>query len=300
MHFPVLLKEVGEYLLPEHLVHQSDSLSDKFFIDATIGEGGHSLALLKKNNYQGKILGIEADPKSALKLKEKIKDLGLEKNFIIINDNFVNLKKIIKENRFFSVDGILFDLGLSSGLIEESGRGFSFMRQEVLDMRFNPYHKNLTAAHILNQYSEEELKNIFKIYGGERFSGRIAREILAERKKEKIILTNQLVRIIKQALGFRYHIKSSARVFQALRIEVNDELENLKKVLADSLEILPEGVKIAVISYHSGEDRIVKRFFKDESKIKELTKKPISPSEQEIKKNKRARSAKLRVGEKIS
>ncbi len=286
MHIPVLLKETLEYLNPQ---------KGKNFIDATVGEGGHSFAILEKIRPDGKILGIEADPKAKQILEEKIKERGLENNFILINNNFAHLKKIVQENNFFPIDGVLFDLGLSSNLIEESGRGFSFMRQEILDMRFNPLQQDLTAAQILSQYSSDELRDIFKNYGGERFSGRIAKMIIHKRKKEKILFTDQLVKIIKESLGGHYHIKSLARVFQSLRIVVNQELENFKTALHDSLDILNPGGIIVVLSYHSEEDRIVKRFFKEEKDLTIITKKPVIPCLNEIKRNRRSRSAKLRA-----
>jgi len=290
MHVPVFLKETIEYLNPK---------SGGNFVDATVGAGGHSLEILKKTAPKGRIIGIEADIEAFKRLKKIIKELDLEKKFIVVHNNFVLLKKIIKENKFQPVDGILFDLGLSSELIEDSGRGFSFMRQEVLDMRLNPQKQTLTAAHILNQYSEQDLESIFKDYGGERFAKRIARRIIQERKKQRIISTDQLAVIVKKSLGRYYHIKSLARVFQALRIEVNQELENLEKALIQALEVLSPQGRIVVLSYHSGEDRIVKRFFKNQNNLKILTKKPLCPTLKEIKENPRARSAKLRAGEKM-
>lgn len=291
MHFPVLLKETIEYL---------DIKSGKKIIDATLGGGGHSFPILERILPRGKILGIEADPKAFEKMRKRISKLNLEDNFIVVNQNFVNLKEIIEENNFGNVDGILFDLGLSTDLIEDSNRGFSFSSDEVLDMRFDPYFKKTTAAQILNQLKEKELRNIFKTYGGEKYSGRIAKTIIQERKKEKIIMTSQLRDIIKKALGSRYHIKSLARVFQALRIVVNSELENLQKALEQGLEVLSPKGRMVVISYHSGEDRIVKQFFKNKEELEILTKKPISPSEIEINRNKSSRSAKLRACKKIN
>lgn len=291
MHFSVLLKETIEYL---------DIKSGKNIIDATLGGGGHSFPILERILPRGKILGIEADPKAFNKIKKRINKLNLEDNFIVVNKNFVNLKEIVEDNNFNNIDGIIFDLGLSTDLIEESDRGFSFSGDEILDMRFNPYSEKTTAAQILNQLKEKELRNIFKTYGGEKYSGRIAKTIIQERKKEKIIMTSQLRDIVKKALGSRYHIKSLARIFQALRIVVNSELENLQKALEQSLEILSPGGRIVVISYHSGEDRIVKHFFKDKEGLEVLTKKPILPSELEINRNKSSRSAKLRACKKIN
>jgi len=173
------------------------------------------------------------------------------------------------------------------------------MRDEVLDMRFSPESNGLTAFEIVNQYSEKTLREIFWRYGEERYSSRIAQEIVKFRKRKKINTTAQLSEIIKNTLGFRFHIKTLARIFQSLRIVVNQELENLQQALISSVDILAPSGRIAVISYHSLEDRIVKRFFKDEDTFQILTKKPIVPGNEEIKKNSRSRSAKLRVAEKI-
>ncbi len=290
MHVPVLLKEVLNYLNPQ---------SGENFIDATAGCGGHSLEILKKTEPNGKILGIDASQEAIENLKNRVRELNLEKRFILVCDNFSHLKEIIERNEFYPVHGVLFDLGLSTDLLESSGRGFSFMKHEILDMRYNPRTQNLTAGKIVNQYPEEDLKIFFKDYGGERFAGRIAQAVVKERKNEEIIMTSQLVKIVRKTLGRRFHVKSLARIFQALRIKVNYEMENLHLGLDSALDVLTPHGKIVVLSYHSGEDRIVKRFFKQEPRIKIITKKTIKPTLEEIEENFRARSAKLRVGEKI-
>ena len=314
MHKPVLLKEIIEYLNPR---------ANQNFIDCTLGGGGHSLAILKKIEPEGKVLGIDLD-------KEAIKRLQGIKNLILVQENFANLKLIAEKNNFFpvnpvrkggssnstalsknkesqgtglsnGVNGILLDLGLSSDLLEKSGRGFSFLRDEPLDMRFD-LNDDLTAEKIINSYEEEELAEIFEKYGEERFSKRIAGKIIESRKTDFIKTTNQLVEVIKKAVPFRFQhsrIHFATRVFQALRIAVNDELGVLRKVLPQAIEILaPEG-RLAVISFHSLEDRIVKRFFKEKSGLKIITKKPIRPSLEEVEENARSRSAKLRVAEKL-
>jgi len=290
MHIPVLLDEVLEYLQPK---------TGQNFIDCTIGRGGHSFKILSYTNPNGKILGIDLSPEAIQTISKQTKKLNLKERIILVNDNFANLKEIVERNSFSPVNGILLDLGLSSDLIENSGRGFSFMKDEILDMRFNPKSNRLTAQRIINQYPEKMLRKIFWRYGEERYSNRIAREIVKNRKRKKIQTSAQLSELIKNALGFRFHIKSLARVFQSLRIAINQELENLQQALTSSVDILSPSGRILVLSYHSLEDRIVKKFFKDENTFKILTKKPILPSNEEIKKNPRSRSAKLRVAEKI-
>ncbi|MCD6442023.1 16S rRNA (cytosine(1402)-N(4))-methyltransferase RsmH [bacterium] len=290
MHVPVLLDEVLGYLQPK---------AGQNFIDCTIGRGGHSFKILSYTGPDGKILGIDLSPEAIEKIDNQRRVLNLRERIILANDNFANLEEIVERNSFSPVNGILLDLGLSSDLIESSGRGFSFMRDEVLDMRFGPESSDLTAQEIINQYSEKTLREIFWRYGEERYSNRIAREIVKNRERKKIETSAQLSELIKNALGFRFHIKTLARVFQSLRIVVNRELENLQQALISSLNILSPSGRIVVLSYHSLEDRIVKRFFKEGNAFKILTKKPIVPSNEEIKKNPRSRSAKLRAAEKI-
>jgi len=217
---------------------------------------------------------------------------------ILVNDSYVNLAETVRKQRFKPVSGILFDLGFSSWHLEESGRGFSFEKNEPLDMRYNPENP-LTAEKIVNNWSEREIEKILREYGEERFTKRIAREIIQERKIKPIKTTFQLVETIKKSTPIWYHhrrIHPATRTFQALRIAVNDELNNLKKALPQAVEILEKDGRLAVISFHSLEDRIVKNFFRENLKI--LTKKPIRPSLEEIEINPRSRSAKLRVGQK--
>jgi len=290
-HIPVLQKEVIDYLDPK---------PNENFIDATIGEGGHTAAILEKNKPNGKVLGIEIDPE----ILEKFK---FQDRLILVNDSYVNLKNIIEKYNFGPIKGILFDLGMSSWHLEESGRGFSFQKDEPLDMRFGKENQNdLTAEKIVNEWPEEEVERILKECGEERFSERIAKEIIKTRKNNPIKSTFQLKAIIKKAVPSWYQrrkISFATKTFQALRITVNNELENIKKGLEEALDVLGDGGRLVVISFHSLEDRIVKNFFstfaKDyegqERKIEILTKKPIRPSLEEIKTNKRSRSAKLRA-----
>jgi len=331
-HIPVLLKEVLKYLNPK---------ANENFVDCTIGEGGHAAAILEKIKPNGRLLGIDlnidllkvAEVKSQKHVLESRRGAKVKNRLVLIRDNFTNLKKIIKENNFKPVQGILLDLGFSSWQLEKSGRGFSFKKNEPLIMRYERKIKNqksklypflnllpfverrkmgeryapenLTAEYIVNVWPEKELVKIFQDYGEERFSRRIAKKICQQRKIKAIKTTFQLVEIIRQAIPSRFRhqrIHCATRVFQALRIVVNDELNNLKKVLPQAIEILEPSGKIAVISFHSLEDRIVKHFFKEQSKIGKLkivTKKPVIPSFEEIKKNPRARSAKMRVATKV-
>ncbi len=292
IHIPVLKKEVIEYLKPK---------PNENFIDCTVGEGGHTTSILERNGPKGKVLGIELDPGMYQQLKQTA---VVPNRLILINDSYTNLKEIVKECEFKPIQGILFDLGMSSWHLEKSKKGFSFLRNEPLDMRYDSKNQNdLTAYKIINEYSQEEIEKILSEYGEERFSKQIARGIVRIRKIRPIKTTFDLVGIIKRAIPYRYlhqKIHFATRTFQALRIAVNNELESLKEGLSQSLEVLEVGGKLVVISFHSLEDRIVKRFFKEKnSSLEVLTKKPITPSEIEIKINPRSRSAKLRAATKI-
>jgi 16S rRNA (cytosine1402-N4)-methyltransferase len=288
VHKSVLKKEVLEYLNPR---------ADENFIDATFGEGGHSLSILEKNKPEGKVLGIEINETLYQKASsQKIKRLSL------VNDSFTNLKEIFKKSGLKNVSGILFDLGFSSWHLEESEKGFSFLRDEDLDMRYGN-SSCPTAKEIINKWPERDIEEILKKYGEERFAGRISREIARRREKKPIETTFQLVEIIKNAFPARYHyqrINFATRTFQALRIAVNDELGRIEQTLPQALEILKKGGRIVVISFHSLEDRIIKNYFRENYKkglLKILTKKPIRPGSEEIAHNPRSRSAKLRSAE---
>jgi len=291
MHLSVLKNEVIEYLKVK---------PNENFVDCTFGEGGHALEILKRNAPEGKVLGIEIDKELFEICKAKIKE---SKRLILVCDSYSNLKEIVKRERFEKISGILFDLGLSSWHLEESKRGFTFRKNEPLVMSYSQEGK--TAKDLLNELSEKEIYQILKNYGEERFARKIAKEIVKERERKKIETTFQLVEIVKRATPVWYQkrrIHFATKTFQALRIAVNNELKNLEKALPQALEVLEKGGRLVVISFHSLEDKIVKNFFKKserEGKMKILTKKPISPSQTEIKINKRARSAKLRAGEKI-
>ncbi|MFH1193634.1 MAG: 16S rRNA (cytosine(1402)-N(4))-methyltransferase RsmH [bacterium] len=291
-HEPVLAKEVIEGLNPQ---------PNENFIDCTLGDGGHTIEILRRTAPNGKVLVFELDKKAIAVAEERLKKEGLLKRVEIINDNFRNLKKY--QDKLSRVDGILADLGLRSGQLEEGGGGFSFQKDEPLDMRFGKQGKS--AAEIVNNYSKSELEFIFRKYGEERNAGGIAEKIVEARKIKLIKTTGELSEIILQFYRDKFKTKKeipwvggihpATRVFQALRIEANDELGALQQLLNDGVEVLSSGGRFTIISYHSLEDRIVKRFYRTSPHLVIITKKPIKPSEEEAQKNKRARSAKLRI-----
>jgi len=287
MHIPVLQKEVLEYLDPR---------PNENFIDCTLGYGGHTKAILEKTEPKGKVLGIDRDP-------EMIRNLKNIKRLTPVCENFSNLKEIIKQQGFNRVSGILFDLGFSSWHLEGSDRGFTFLKNEPLDMRYS-IKSPLTAEKIVNYWSSWEIEKILREYGEERFSEKISENIIKFRKVKPIEKTFQLVEVIKKATPVWYQhqrIHFATRTFQALRIAVNDELNNFIKVLPQALEMLKKEGRLVIISFHSLEDRIAKNFIRDNrNSLKVVTKKPIIPTQEEIKINPRSRSAKLRAAIKIS
>ena len=293
MHVPVFLKEVIDYLNPQ---------ANRNFIDATAGEGGHGLAILKKNGPNGKLLGIEINSGVYEGLKEKMAEMA--KRVVLVNDSYINLEKIVKRNDFKPIHGILFDLGMCSWHLDTSGKGFSYLKDEPLDMRFD-IKNNLTAAEIINTWDIKKIEEILREFGEEKYVYRVSLAIKKARKKERIIGTQQLVDILKRTLPKNYDnrkIHFATRTFQALRIAVNNELQTIEEGLEQAIKILEPNGKIVVISFHSLEDRIVKNIFREKAKIGELnilTKKPITPCLEEIKNNSRSRSAKLRAAEKI-
>jgi 16S rRNA (cytosine1402-N4)-methyltransferase len=270
MHIPVLLNEIIEQIE-----------SNKNYVDCTLGFGGHSKEILKKNGPNGKVLGIEID-------KEIFEKTIKDERLIAVNDSYVNLEKIVEKHNFKDISGILLDAGMSSYHIDLSGRGFSFNKDEPLLMN---YGSGISAEEIINEYSEDEIERILREYGEEKFSKKIAKKIVEERKRKRIKSTLQLVEIVRKIVP-RSKINPATRTFQAIRIETNKELENLESVLPQALKLLNRGGKLFIISFHSLEDRIVKNFIKNNQL--ELNK-PIIPSEQEIKSNPRSRSAKLRI-----
>ena len=282
MHIPVLLNEAVAYLDPK---------PGENFVDCTVGMGGHALAILGRTAPGGKLLGIDLDAASLNNLKSEVKDAESRNRITLVQGNFADIEKIIRRERFGPVDGVLMDLGFSSWHLEESGRGFSFRREEPLDMRLMQAGDLPTAAELLHALPQEELERILREYGEERFSRQIASEIIAQRRKKKFTKTTELVHAVLAAVPRRFHgtrIHPATRTFQALRIAVNHELENLQKGLEEAVKIAPI---VAVITFHSLEDRIVKKFGAN---------KPIKASWDERKANRRARSAKLRVVERTT
>ena len=291
------------------------------FIDGTLGGAGYTLALAQAVGSNGKVLAVDLDDLSIENARSRITAAKLS-NIILVQDNFRNLQNIVKENlaEDFKVDGIVFDLGLSSAQLDDESRGFSFQGDRPLDMAFNQDgHTAIATTTIVNRYSLERLTQIFREYGEEPKAYLVAKKIIEKRKKNWIRTTGQLLEIIAQVLkpNPRSRINPATKVFQALRMETNRELEALKEVLPIAASLLKSGSRLAVVSFHSGEDKIVKEFFKTESKdcicppsvpvcicdhkatLKIITKKPIPASDAESNLNPRARSAKLRLAQKI-
>lgn len=286
-HTPVLLNEALEYL---------DVKEGERYIDATVGGGGHSAAIVTNG---GAVLGLDWDPEAVEFVRRSFAAKSQIPNdkFQITQGNFREIDRIAYEYGFKNVAGVLFDLGISSHHLEASGRGFSFRKDEPLDLRMDP-ELEVRGMDLVNGLTQSELEELFKIYGEEPLSRKIAEEISKCRTTRKITTTRELRGIVEDVGGSG---KSLARVWQALRIAVNDEINALKEALPKAIGLLKPGGRIVVISFHSLEDRVVKREFrrqKAENRLRILTPKPVMASEQEIRKNPRASSAKMRVGEK--
>ena len=289
-HAPVLLNEVLEILEPK---------SGKIFVDGTVGGGGHAVPIIERLAPGGIFLGIDWDEELIKNLESRIKNLTPRlKRVVIRAGNYADLPEILEEEHLGKIDGLLVDLGFASDQLER-GKGFSFMKDEPLIMT---YSKDTSPAYqILNQLSRTELERILRDYGEERYAARIAEAIREREKKSLIRTTGELAEVVRQAVPNSYErgrINPATRTFMALRIYVNDELENLKKLLRQISEIMNSGGRVAIISFHSLEDRLVKNHFRDlakEGKVHLLTKKPITPTEEEARSNPRSRSAKLRA-----
>lgn len=311
VHKTVLLNEAIENLNLPASPPASPSLGgsqggpeNAIVIDGTFGGGGHSLEILKKYP-KAKIIAIDQDKSAFEKAENKFK--SSDKSISFHNANFRDLDEVLKKEGIGKVDGIILDLGLSSDQLENSGRGFSFMKDEplLMTMKDSPSVEDLTARDVVNGWSEKSLADIIYGYGEERFSRRIAKGITEARKKKSIDTTFDLVKIIEKAVPTVYRkgkLHFATKTFQALRIAVNDELNALKDGLEKGFNALKKGRRMSVISFHSLEDRIVKNFYKEKVKEKKailINKKPILAPDKEIKDNPRSRSAKLRILEKI-
>ncbi len=309
-HIPVLIDQIIDYLQPAE---------GQKFIDCTLGAGGYTLALKKKAGEQSLIVAIDQDEKAISEFQEVIKEKSL-KNIFLINFSFGKLKNLIigRFGRKIEFNGIVFDLGLSSDQLNDRERGFSFQDGRPLNMAFSHKEEGKTQE-IVNHCKEQELLTIIRNFGEERYAARIAKKIVEERKKQNIKTTGKLKSIIEDSVPYSRHqkIHPATKTFQALRIATNEELSNLQKALPQAIDLLVPTGKVAVVSYHGLEDRIVKNFFRQESKncicpseawqcqcghkakVKVITKKVVTPTAKEKQANPRSRSAKLRVAEKI-
>ena len=286
------------------------------YIDGTLGGAGHSSEIIKRLSKTGKLIGIDRDTEALTAAKEKLKEY---KNVIYYHGNHDNIKEILNDLKVEKVDGILLDLGVSSYQLDEKNRGFSYLGENILDMRMDKT-QGLDAKFVVNNYKEEELAKIIFEYGEERFSRAIAKNICIERKNKEIATTKQLVEIIEKSIPAKFKNKDShpaKRTFQAIRIEVNDEIKPLYQTVIDSIDCLKSGGRLCIITFHSLEDRAVKNAYNDQEgkcicppglpycacgtikRGKNITKKPIIPTKEEMEENSRSKSAKLRIFEKI-
>ena len=292
IHIPVMINEVIEGLV----LKPGDNV-----VDATVGGGGHALEMLRAIAPEGKLLGIDWD-KDAIQRTEKW--LSKEKGRVnLVQGNYKDIKEIAYGLGFNKISAILLDLGLSSDQLKSGDRGFSFLSDGELDMRFSDKGE-LTAKEIVNTWSESDLAHIFKTYGEERHAARVAQLIITSRKLAPIQTVSDLVAVVLRGVGKRGRVHPATRIFQALRIATNQELDNVAQGLPEIIDVLEPGGRIAVITFHSLDDRIVKNYFKEESKkedprIKLINKKVIKPARVEILSNRASRSAKLRLVEKI-
>jgi 16S rRNA (cytosine1402-N4)-methyltransferase len=280
-HTPVLLAEVVALLQPR---------SGALYVDATVGGGGHAAEILRASAPEGRLIGLDRDEDALVASRERLTEWRTRVQ--LVHANFGELEQVLMSVGVTAVDGVLFDLGVSSRQFDEPSRGFSFQREGPLDMRMDRT-SGQSAREVINTASETDLADIFFRYGEEHRSRSIARRIVAARPIET---TTQLAELLGPRRG---KIHPATRVFQALRIYVNDELENLKHGLVAGTRLLNTGGRLAVIAFHSLEDRIVKRYFRETPALRTITRKPVTATEEEIGQNSRARSAKLRVAEKI-
>ena len=304
-----------ESVLEGEVIQNFNLLGGSLIVDGTLGDGGHT-ELLLKNTTSVRVLGIDRDLRAIERAEKRL--APFRDRITLVHGNFGDIKTILKKENVMNVDGLLLDLGVSSPQLDSPNRGFSFMRNGPLDMRMDSSQK-ITAADLLVELPDERLVSVIKEYGEERFSKRIVRAIRQAQKQSAIKTTLQLSNIISSVIhaSRQTKIHPATRTFQALRIAVNGELEHIKKALRDSVDILQESARVIVISFHSLEDRIVKNFFKTEEKgcvcppkipvcscghkqrLKIITRKPIIPAVEEVRRNSRASSAKLRVAERV-
>lgn len=291
-HFPVLVEEVIEFLQPH---------PDGIYVDGTVGGAGHALKILERSSPTGRLIGIDRDKEAIEEARKRLKPY--EGRTTIVHGNFSDLREILRELNIGKVDAILLDLGVSYQQLSDAKRGFSFQLEGPLDMRMDRTGGE-PASKLINALSQGELEGILRRHGEERWARRIAKAIVRHRKKTPIATTMQFRDIIASAvLKPPRHIHPATKAFQAIRIAVNDELNNLRRIIREGIPLVKGRGRLCIISFHSLEDRIVKEAFRQYERSPELitiiTRKPISPSKREIAENPRARSAKLRVAERV-
>lgn len=285
------MKRFHESVLLKESLDALNVKNDQVYVDATLGGGGHSKGIIERG---GKVIGIDVDPEAIAHVEKNLKSRAL----VIEQGNFNNLEDLVKQHVKDKVAGVIFDLGVSSFQLDSPERGFSFKYQAELDMRMDP-KLEVKASNLIKGLNEGELYELLTKYGEERYARRIARAIVRSRSEKAIERTDQLAEIVKASVGVGSgKIHPATRVFLALRIAINDELNNLSKGLQAADNVLKKEGRLVVISFHSLEDRLVKRFIRNSSDLMEVNKRLITPGEVEIKSNPRARSAKMRVAEK--
>jgi 16S rRNA (cytosine1402-N4)-methyltransferase len=298
IHLPVLLHEVIE-----NMRYTPGMVA----VDATMNGGGHAREIIKRIMPSGMFIGIDWDKEVLEQTESQIRTECAsydQSQLRFVWSNYARIAEVLKNEKIPAVDAILADLGFSSLQIEDARRGLSFLREGPLDMRYDIHSDKLPAYEIINSFSKEALADIMYVYGEERYARKIAQQIVEQRKKERIYTTRELAELIEHMVPRRHTkgIHPATRVFQALRIYVNGEFENIKKLLADGIQVLAPKGRMGIISFHSLEDRIVKQTFKlweEEGIARVITKKPIISTDEEVNKNPRSRSAKFRIAEKI-